>query len=85
MFKKFNEDILVHKNVIEAEGIDVTRMAEEYSTSAQKYSRTVQLIEECKSLLEQADLLTNQEASLAISLSQLEMERRKKRLVDTDA
>merc|ERR1719369_547220 len=83
MFKKFNEDVLVHKNVIEAEGIDVARMAEEYSSLAQKYSRTVQLIEECKSLLEQADQLTNQEASLAISLSQLELEQRKKRLVDT--
>ena len=81
MFKKFNEDVVVHRNVIEAEGLDVAKMAEEYSSLAAKYSRTVEMIKDCKSLLEQADQLTAQEASLAISLSQLEMERNKKKLV----
>merc|ERR1712179_617232 len=84
MFKKFNEDVVVHKNVIEAEGVDVAKMAAEYSNLAEKYSRTVEILKDCESLLGQADQLTDQEASLAISLSQLEMERNKRRLVNID-
>jgi len=82
MFIKFNEDVAVHKNVVEAEGVEVARMAEEYSSLADKYSKTIELIKDCRSMLEQADQLASQEASLAISLSQLEMERKKRMLVD---
>jgi len=84
MFKKFNHDVVGHRNVIEAKGIDVKKMAQEYSSLSEKYSRTVEIRKECKGLLEQADRLTAQEASLAISLSQLEMERKKKQLVNIE-
>merc|ERR1712201_13437 len=84
MFKKFNQDVVVHKNVIEAKGLDVSKMAQEYSSLSEKYSRTVDIIKECKGLLEQADRLTAQGASLAISLSQLEMERKRKQLVNIE-
>merc|ERR1712098_898876 len=84
MFKKFNHDVEGHRNVIEAKGVDVSKMAEEYSSLSEKYSRTEEIIKECKGLLEQADRLTAQEASLAISLSQLEMERKKKQLVNIE-
>ena len=84
MFVKFNEDVVVHRNVVEAEGMDIARMAEEYSSLAEKYSKTIELIKDCRSMLEQADQLASQEASLAISLSQLERERKKKVLVELD-
>ena len=82
MFKKFNEDVVVHKNVIEAEGLDVAKMASEYSNLAEKYTQTIELIKDCKAMLEQADQLANQEASLAISLSDLEIARKNNNLVD---
>ena len=84
MFIKFNEDVMVHRNVVEAEGMDVAKMAKEYSSLAEKYSRTIELIQDCRTMLEQADQLASQEASLAISLSQLERERKKKVLVELD-
>ena len=84
MFVKFNEDVAVHKNVIESEGMDVAKMAVEYSSLAEKYSRTIELIYDCKTMLEQADKLASQEASLAISLSQLEMAKKRKVLIEID-
>ena len=85
MFVKFNEDVLVHKNVVEAEGMNVSKMAVEYSSLADKYSKTIELIKDCRSMLEKADELSSQEASLAISLSQLEMERKKRMLVNLES
>ena len=51
---------------------------------AEKYSRTIELIYDCKTMLEQADKLASQEASLAISLSQLEMAKKRKVLIEID-
>ena len=69
IFGKFVEE---HTAIADAEDTHLKKVAKKTTELSEKYEKIVNLVNNCKNLLKQNEILALKQASLSISLSELE-------------
>ena len=75
IFGKFIQDTLKdhdHKAIADAEETHLKKVAKKTSELSENYEKIVSLVKNCKNLVKQNEMLALKQASLAISLNELE-------------
>ena len=72
IFGKFVEDTKEHTAIADAEEAHLKKVAKKTTELSENYEKIVSLVKNCKNLVKQNEMLALKQASLAISLSELE-------------